>query len=287
MNEITNAGINVTGIGGSVKVHGRINLKVNIGNERSVFQSFVIVEDLANELLLGADFIRANEFIIDMASEKLLKRLSKMNKIAPEAVNKLKPCKCSINSVKSAVKNTSVSDKVNYNINSINNDEQSKIPLIRSTSFNSKIPIVKETISNFNIKKVNNLNLENEIFNIDYTNGGVRLIETVNLKPQHSTIVAFNLDKKFKDNVNVFSVGVFPDKAILNDNLMIQSCVINSDCSNLVMPIINCSDGMIQLKAGTIIAYAQKLVNKNNGELAEAGFEWCKKEVNASENKKE
>ncbi|CAF2268462.1 unnamed protein product, partial [Rotaria magnacalcarata] len=52
------------------------------------------------------------------------------------------------------------------------------------------------------------------------------------------------------------------------------------------MPIMNCSDGMIQLKAGTIIAYAQKLVSKNNGELAEAGFEWRKKEVNASENKK-
>ncbi|CAF4353095.1 unnamed protein product, partial [Rotaria magnacalcarata] len=33
------------------------------------------VEDLANELLLGADFIRSNEFIIDMANEKLLKRL--------------------------------------------------------------------------------------------------------------------------------------------------------------------------------------------------------------------
>ncbi|CAF4965770.1 unnamed protein product, partial [Rotaria socialis] len=44
------------------------------------------------------------------------------------------------------------------------------------------------------------------------------------------------------------------------------------------MPIINCSDGMIQLKAGTIIAYAQKLVSKSNGELAEAGFEWRKKE---------
>ncbi|CAF4364195.1 unnamed protein product, partial [Rotaria magnacalcarata] len=119
-----------------------------------------------------------------------------------------------------------------------------------------------------------------------YTNGSVRLIETINLKPQHSTIAAFDLDKKFKNNVNVFSVGVFPDKAILNDNLMIQSCVINSDCKNLVMPIMNCSDGMIQLKAGTIIAYAQKLVSKNNGELAEAGFEWRKKEVNASENKK-
>ncbi|CAF4467200.1 unnamed protein product, partial [Rotaria magnacalcarata] len=211
MNEITNAGINVTGIGGSVKVHGRINLKVNIGNEKSVFQSFVIVEDLANELLLGADFIRSNEFIIDMASKKLLKRLSKIDKIEPKAINKLEQY---------------------------------------------------------------------------YTNGAVRLIETIDLKPQHSTIAAFNLDKKFKDNVNVFSVGVFPDKAILNDNLMIQSCVINSNCNNLVMPIINCSDSMIQLKAGTIIAFAQKLVSKNNGELAEAGFEWCKKEVNVSENKK-
>ncbi|CAF4417520.1 unnamed protein product, partial [Rotaria magnacalcarata] len=35
---------------------------------------------------------------------------------------------------------------------------------------------------------------------------------------------------------------------------------------------------MIQLKAGTVIAFAQKLVDENNGELAEAGFEWCKKE---------
>ncbi|CAF4870471.1 unnamed protein product, partial [Rotaria socialis] len=274
INGITNAGINVTGIGGSVKVHGRINLKVNIGNEKSVFQSFVIVEDLANELLLGADFIRANEFIIDMASKKLLKRLNKIDKIEPKAINKLEQCKCNINSVKSIVKDTVASENSNFNIASINNNVK------------SKIPVVKETISNFNIKKVNNVNLENEIFNIDYTNGAVRLIETIDLKPQHSTIAAFNLDRKFKDNVNVFSVGVFPDKAILKDNLMIQSCAINSDCKNLVMPIMNCSDGMIQLKAGTIIAYAQKLVSKNNGELAEAGFEWCKKEVNASENKK-
>ncbi|CAF4280914.1 unnamed protein product [Rotaria magnacalcarata] len=265
LNEITNAGINVTGIGGSVKVHGRINLKVNIGNEKSVFQSFVIVEDLANELLLGADFIKSNNFIIDMANEKLLKRLNKVNKIAPKAIKKLEPCNLNINNVKSAIEDTSVSDTDKCNINLINN------------SLQSKIPIVKETISNFNVKKVNNLNSEDKIFNIDYTNGGVRLIETINLKPQHSTIAAFDLDKKFKNNVNVFSVGVFPDKAILNDNLMIQSCVINSDCKNLVMPIMNCSDGMIQLKAGTIIAYAQKLVSKNNGELAEAGFEWRKK----------
>ncbi|CAF4324935.1 unnamed protein product, partial [Rotaria magnacalcarata] len=204
MNEITNAGINVTGIGGSVKVHGRINLKVNI----------------------GADFIRSNEFIIDMANEKLLKRLSKLNNIAPKAIDKLEPCNSNINKIKSAVEDTSVSNNNNC--------------------------------------KVNNLNSEDNIFNIDYTNGGVRLIETINLKPQHSTIAAFDLDKKFKNN----------------------SCVINSDCKNLVMPIMNCSDGMIQLKAGTIIAYAQKLVSKNNGELAEAGFEWRKKEVNASENKK-
>ncbi|CAF4869974.1 unnamed protein product [Rotaria socialis] len=274
MNEITNAGINVIGIGGSVKVHGRINLKVNISNEKSVFKSFVIVEDLANELLLGANFIRSNEFIIDMASEKLLRRLNKINNIAPKAISRLEPGNSNIDKVKSAVEDTNVSDNNKCNVNLIN------------TRLSSKIPIVKETISNFNIKKVDNLNSEDKIFNIDYTNGGVRLIETINLKPQHSTIAAFDLDKKFKNNVNVFSVGVFPDKAILNDNLMIQSCVINSDCKNLVMPIMNCSDGMIQLKAGTIIAYAQKLVSKNNGELAEAGFEWCKKEVNASENKK-
>ncbi|CAF4946981.1 unnamed protein product, partial [Rotaria socialis] len=48
--------------------------------------------------------------------------------------------------------------------------------------------------------KVNNLNSEDKIFNIDYTNGSVRLIETINLKPQHSTIAAFDLDKKFKNN---------------------------------------------------------------------------------------
>ncbi|CAF4947683.1 unnamed protein product [Rotaria socialis] len=100
MNEITNAGINVTGIGGSVKVHGRINLKVNIGNEKSVFQSFVIVEDLANELLLGANFIRSNEFIIDMANEKLLKWLNKLNNIAPKVINKLKPGDSNINKAK-------------------------------------------------------------------------------------------------------------------------------------------------------------------------------------------
>ncbi|CAF4847743.1 unnamed protein product, partial [Rotaria socialis] len=44
--------------------------------------------------------------------------------------------------------------------------------------------------------------------NIDYTNGGVRLIETVNLKPQHSTIAAFDLDKKFKDNLKQVLNGV-------------------------------------------------------------------------------
>ncbi|CAF4340136.1 unnamed protein product, partial [Rotaria magnacalcarata] len=140
MNEITNAGINVIGIGGSVKVHGRINLKVNI----------------------RADFIRSNEFIIDMASEKLLRRLNEINNIAPKAISKLEPCNSNIDKVKSAVEDTNVSDNNKCN--------------------------------------VNNLNSEDKIFNIDYTNGSVRLIETINLKPQHSTIAAFDLDKKFKNN---------------------------------------------------------------------------------------
>ncbi|CAF4939939.1 unnamed protein product, partial [Rotaria socialis] len=50
-NLITKAEINVTGIGGSAKVH----------------------DELANELLLGADFIRKNKFIIDISNNKLLK----------------------------------------------------------------------------------------------------------------------------------------------------------------------------------------------------------------------
>ncbi|CAF4933366.1 unnamed protein product, partial [Rotaria socialis] len=239
VNNIVDSGINVSGIGGSVKVH----------------------DDLANDLLLGADFIRSNNFIIDMANEKLLKRKSKLIQIELKAVEIIKSC----------------------NLNHYNNIPlPSKVDTVVKTH-EHKVKLINENISG---NKVINLNLENNIFDIDYTNGGVRLIETVNLKPQCSTNAAYNLDKKFKNKVNVFAVGIFPDKAVFNENLMIQSCVINSDCNNLVMPIINCSNNMIQLKAGTIIAFAQKLVDKNNGELAETSFEWCKNEVNAGENKK-
>ena len=94
------------------------------------------------------------------------------------------------------------------------------------------------------------------------------------------------LNEKFRNKVNVFAVGIFPDSAIVNENLMIQSSVINSDCESLLMPIINCSNDIIQLKAGTIVAYAQKLVKRDNGELAESGFEWIKKEVNTNQFKK-
>ncbi|CAF3438027.1 unnamed protein product, partial [Rotaria socialis] len=174
INNIVDSGINVSGIGGSVKVHGKINLKVNVGNEKTVSQSFVIVDDLANDLLLGADFIRSNNFIIDMANEKLLKRKSKLIQIEPKAVEIIKSCNLN------HFDNTPLSSKVNTVI---------KIP-------EPKVKLMSKDLSS---NKVINSNLENNIFNIDYTNGGVRLIETVNLKPQCSTNAAFNLDTKFKN----------------------------------------------------------------------------------------
>ncbi|CAF4938207.1 unnamed protein product, partial [Rotaria socialis] len=158
INNIVDSGINVSGIGGSVKVHGKINLKVNVGNEKTVSQSFVIVDDLANDLLLGADFIRSNNFIIDMANEKLLKRKSKLIQIEPKAVEIIKSCNLN------HFDNTPLSSKVNTVI---------KIP-------EPKVKLMSKDLSN-------------------YTNGGVRLIETVNLKPQCSTNAAFNLDTKFKN----------------------------------------------------------------------------------------
>ncbi|CAF4902348.1 unnamed protein product, partial [Rotaria socialis] len=262
INNIVDAGIKVSGIGGSVKVHGKINLKVNVGNEKTVSQSFVIVDELANDLLLGADFIKSNNFIIDMANDKLLKRKNRLINIEPKAIEIIRECNLS-HCNKSPLSNI---EKVKNNLNTIIKISEPDVKLI------------KENISIDKIKPVINVNLENKSVDIDYTNGGVRLTETVNLKPQCSTNAAFSLDSKFKDKVNICAVGIFPDKAVINENLMIQSCVINSNCKNLVMPIINCSNDMIQLKAGTVVAFAQKLLIKNNGELAEAGFEWCKKE---------
>ncbi|CAF4946207.1 unnamed protein product [Rotaria socialis] len=170
-----------------------------------------------------------------MANEKLLKRKSKLIQKEPKAVEIIKSCK-------------------------LNHYDNILLPSKVDTVIKIPEPKVKLINENSSHNKVTNSNLENNIFDINYNNGGVRLTETINLKPQCSTNAAYNLDIKFKNKVNVFTVGIFPDKAVINEDLMIQSCVINSDCNNLVMPIMNCSNNMIQLKAGTIIAFAQKLV---------------------------
>ncbi|CAF2052908.1 unnamed protein product, partial [Rotaria magnacalcarata] len=197
--------MSVSGIGGQVKVYGKIELEVKIECGVVVKQSFVVVERLANELLLGADFIKKNELVIDVAQKKLLKKAR-------------------------------VGDKVE----------------VQASQY-------KE----------------------------VRLVETVDLKPQFSTVVAYDLDEQWKDKSEVFAIGIFPDKNVLNDEIMIQSQVIASDCNTFLMPIINCSEEAIQLKAGTIIAYAERLVTNKEGHLVENGMEWCPKEVNCQVNKEE
>ncbi|CAF2082821.1 unnamed protein product [Rotaria magnacalcarata] len=230
-NLITKAEINVTGIGGNAKVHGKINLELNMGKDIKVCHPFIIVDELANELLLGADFIRKNKFIIDMSNDKLLKN------------------------------SNNIEVKTSFQVNTTNNVIKPKAVLSNKNNLNQTVYTSK-------------------------LNSEVRLTETFNLKPHHSTVVQCNLNDNFKNTVNVFSVGIFPDNVIINDNLMIQSSVVNSNVNSILMPIINCSDEVVQLKQSTIIAYAQKLVKRCNGELAEAGFEWVKKEVNTNQYKK-
>ncbi|CAF2136139.1 unnamed protein product, partial [Rotaria magnacalcarata] len=225
------AEINVTGIGGSAKVHGKINLELNIGKNIKVCHPFVIVDELANELLIGADFIRKNKFIIDISNNKLLKN------------------------------SNNVEVKTNFQVNATNNVIKPKAVLINKKDLDQTIDTSK-------------------------LNSEVRLTETFNLKPHHSTVIQCKLNDNFKNTVNVFSVGIFPDNVTINNNLMIQSSVVNSNVDRILMPIINCSDEIVQLKQGTIVAYAQKLVVKGNGELAEAGFEWIKREVNTNQYKK-
>ncbi|CAF4380805.1 unnamed protein product, partial [Rotaria magnacalcarata] len=147
-NLITKAEINVTGIGGNAKVHGKINLELNIGKNIKVCHPFVIVDELANELLLGADFIRKNKLIIDMSNNKLVKN------------------------------SNNIEVKGNFQVNATNNIIKSKTILINKNDSS----------------------------------------QTVNA-------MQCNLNNNFKNTVNVFSVGIFPDKVIINDNLMIQSSV--------------------------------------------------------------
>ncbi|CAF4422321.1 unnamed protein product, partial [Rotaria magnacalcarata] len=158
-------------------------IKVNVGNEKTVSQSFVIVDELANDLLLGADFIKSNNFIIDMANDKLLKRKNRLINIEPKAIEIIRECNLS-HCNKSPLSNI---EKVKNNLNTIIKISEPDVKLI------------KENISIDKIKPVINVNLENKSVDIDYTNGGVRLTETVNLKPQCSTNAAFSLDSKFKD----------------------------------------------------------------------------------------
>ncbi|CAF2261912.1 unnamed protein product, partial [Rotaria magnacalcarata] len=169
--------------------------------------------------------------------------------------------------------NAKVHDKINLELN-MGKDIKNSNNIEVKTSFqvNATNNVIKPKAVLIN---KNNLN---QTANTGKLNSEIRLAETFNLKPHHSTVVQCNLDDNFKNTINVFSVGIFPDNVIINDNLMIQSSVVNSNVNSILMPIINCSDEVIQLKQGTIVAYAQKLVKRCNGELAEAGFEWVKKE---------
>ena len=93
--------------------------------------------------------------------------------------------------------------------------------------------------------------------NCDYKE--VKLVENIDLKPQSSTVVAYKLDADFLNNKSVTNISIFSDEANLDKNLLVASFIIDSKCDRFLVPIMNFSDSMIQLKADSVIAFAQKL----------------------------
>ncbi|CAF2074887.1 unnamed protein product [Rotaria magnacalcarata] len=132
----------------------------------------------------------------------------------------------------------------------------------------------------------NKVNLNKSInLNSDYHE--IKLINTVNLKPQSSTVVAYTLNCNLNNNKLVANYGIFPDENKLDKDLLIASFIIDSKCEKFVVPIMNCSEKLIQVKANTVIGFAQKLNISDKGILSEVGHEWVPKEVNIVSNENE
>ncbi|CAF3636389.1 unnamed protein product [Rotaria socialis] len=194
VNNIVGNKLEIKGISGNVQVLGEIPLNIEIAENIVIKQMFIVVEFLSSELLLGADFLKNNKIVLDLANKKLLQE------------------------------NINIAPKVNPTYNEI------------------------------------------------------KLIKTVNLKPQSTAVAEFDLCDSFKNNKEIFSIGIFPDKVKLQDNVMIASFVINSDSEKILVSIVNCSNDMIQLKEGTVVGLAQKLRLSKEGMLCEIGEEWIPKE---------
>ncbi|CAF4875077.1 unnamed protein product, partial [Rotaria socialis] len=115
----------------------------------------------------------------------------------------------------------------------------------------------------------NKVNLNKSInLNSDYHE--IKLINTVNLKPQSSTVVAYTLNCNLNNNKLVTNYGIFPDENKLDKDLLIASFIIDSKCEKFVVPIMNCSEKMSQVYI-----------------LSEVGHEWVPKEVNIVSNENE
>ncbi|CAF4164840.1 unnamed protein product, partial [Rotaria magnacalcarata] len=191
----------IVGIGGGVNVIGEIILMMQVAKDIFMDQTFIVVENLSTELLLGANFLIKNRLVLDLANKKVVQE---------------QPIK---------------------------------------------------------VNPANGINL-----NADYKE--VRLVENIDLKPQSSTVVAYKVDAELLKNKTITNIGVFSDEANLDKNLLIASFIIDSKCDRFLVPIMNFSDSMIQLKADSVIAYAQKLNFTTKGGLSEKGREWVPKNVN-------
>ncbi|CAF4326520.1 unnamed protein product, partial [Rotaria magnacalcarata] len=201
VSRISKCNMEIVGVGGGVNVIGEIILMMQVAKDIHMEQTFIVVESLSTELLLGANFLIKNRLVLDLANKKVVQE---------------QPIK---------------------------------------------------------INPANGINL-----NCDYKE--VKLVENVDLKPQSSTVVAYKVDAEFLKNKSITNIGVFSDEANLDKNLLIASFIIDSKCDRFLVPIMNFSDSMIQLRADSVIAYAQKLNFTTKGGLSEKGREWVPKNVN-------
>ncbi|CAF2161389.1 unnamed protein product, partial [Rotaria magnacalcarata] len=62
----------IVGIGGGVNVIGEIILMMQVAKDIFMDQTFIVVESLSTELLLGANFLIKNRLVLDLANKKVV-----------------------------------------------------------------------------------------------------------------------------------------------------------------------------------------------------------------------
>ncbi|CAF4336320.1 unnamed protein product, partial [Rotaria magnacalcarata] len=69
---IKKCNVEIVGIGGGVNVIGEIILMMQVAKDIHMDQTFIVVENLSTQLLLGANFLIKNRLVLDLANKKVV-----------------------------------------------------------------------------------------------------------------------------------------------------------------------------------------------------------------------